>query len=261
MKIRRLGAPLGAIIEGLDVRTIDTTIWAEINRLFCEYKVLVFRGQTLTPQGQMTFGQRWGPLLRHPYSGLKEFPDIIELNNPGKARDVNQHWHSDMTYNDTPPKLTMLYAHSAPDIGGDTAFANQELAYETLSAGLRATVDSLRAIHTAAGLAVLNKQDPAQAPRAEHPVVRTHDETGRRALYVCRAFVSHFVGWTRQESAPLLEYLYQHSARPEFQARHVWQAGDVAMWDNRSLLHFAVHDHGDAPRVIHRLQVAGGVPE
>ena len=150
--------------------------------------------------------------------------------------------------------------HAAPDIGGDTAFANQELAYEALSAGLRATVDGLRAVHTAAGLAAVYGEDPKNAPRAEHPVVRTHDETGRRALYVCRAFTQHFVGWRREESAALLEYLFQHSARPEFQARHVWQAGDVAMWDNRSLLHFAVHDHGDAPRVIHRLQVEGGVP-
>ena len=260
MKIHRLGAPLGAIVEDLDIRTIDAATWPQINRLFCEHKVLVFRGQRLTPVEQMTFARQWGPLVRHPYAGLKEYPDIIELKNPGKARDINQHWHSDMTYNPTPPKLTMLYAHAAPDIGGDTAFANQELAYEALSAGLRATVDGLRAVHTAAGLAAVYGEDPKNAPRAEHPVVRTHDETGRRGLYVCRAFTQHFVGWRREESAALLEYLFQHSARPEFQARHVWQAGDVAMWDNRSLLHFAVHDHGDAPRVIHRLQVEGGVP-
>ena len=260
MKIQRLGAPLGAIVEELDIRTIDAVTWPQINRLFCEHKVLVFRGQRLTPVEQMTFARQWGPLVRHPYAGLEEYPDIIELKNPGKARDINQHWHSDMTYNATPPKLTMLYAHAAPDIGGDTAFANQELAYEALSAGLRATVDGLRAVHTAAGLAAVYGEDPKNAPRAEHPVVRTHDETTRRALYVCRAFTQHFVGWRREESAALLEYLFQHSARPEFQARHVWQAGDVAMWDNRSLLHFAVHDHGDAPRVIHRLQVEGGVP-
>ena len=260
MELRRLGAPLGAIVDRIDVRTIDASTWAEINGLFCEHKVLVFRGQTLTPDEQMAFGRRWGPLLRHPYSGMKEYPDIIALTNPGKARDINQHWHSDMTYNATPPKLTMLYAHSTPSIGGDTAFANQQLAYEALSTGLRSVVDGLRAVHSAAGLAAHNGADSAKAPRAEHPVVRTHDETGRRALYVCRAFTQRLVDWTREESAALLEYLFAHSVRPEFQARHVWQPGDLALWDNRSLLHFAVHDHADEPRVIHRIQVAGLPP-
>ena len=260
MKIRRLGAPLGAVVEDLDVRNVNDATWPEVNRLFCEYKVLVFRNQHLAPEEQMNFAKRWGPLLRHPYSGLKDFPDIIELKNQGKAKDINQHWHSDMTYSTTPPKLTMLYAHAAPGIGGDTAFANQELAYDGLSSGLRAALDSLRAVHSAAGLAVINGEDPKNAPRAEHPVVRTHDETGKRALYVCRAFTQHFVGWRREESESLLAYLYQHSARPEFQARHVWQPGDLAMWDNRSLLHFAVHDHADEPRVIHRLQVVGTAP-
>ena len=102
--------------------------------------------------------------------------------------------------------------------------------------------------------------DPGSAPRAEHPVVRVHDETGRRALYVCRAFTRRFADWSREESASLLDYLYQHSVRPEFQARHTWKVGDLAMWDNRSVLHFAVHDHADQSRVIHRLQVEGPVP-
>ena len=153
---------------------------------------------------QIAFAQRWGALVRHPYAGMDEHPDIIELRNVGKARDVNQHWHSDMTYNTAPPKLTMLYAHEAPEIGGDTAFANQALAYESLSDGLQSTLDGLRALHSAEGLAGLYGEDPQQAPRAEHPVVRTHDETGRRALYVCRAFTRRFAGWSRQESDALL---------------------------------------------------------
>ena len=260
MNIRRLAAPLGAIVEQLDVRTIDDVTWAHLNALFCTHHVLVFPGQQLSPYEQMAFGKRWGALVRHPYAGLPDTPDIIELRNVGKARDVNQHWHSDMTYNAAPPKLTMLYAHSSPSIGGDTAFANQELAYDALSSGLRATVDCLRAGHSAAGLAAIYGENPKEAPRAEHPVVRTHDETGRRSLYVCRAFTQRLVGWSRGESTGLLEYLYQHSVRPEFQARHTWQAGDLVMWDNRCLLHFAVHDHGDEPRLIHRLQVEGPVP-
>jgi taurine dioxygenase len=260
MDIRRLSAPLGAVIDDLDVRRIDDPTAAELNRLFCQYHVLVFPSQQLTPENQMTFARRWGPLVRHPYSGLEAYPDIIELRNVGKARDINQHWHSDMTYNIAPPKLTMLYAHTAPEIGGDTAFANQELAYDALSAGLKKTLDGLRAVHTAGGLAMHHGLDPKQAPRAEHPVVRTHDESGRRSLYVCRAFTEQFCGWTRDESRSLLDYLFQHSARPEFQARHVWKAHDLVMWDNRCLMHYAVHDHGDDPRVIHRVQVEGPVP-
>lgn len=260
MKIQRIGAPLGATVEQIDVRALSASQWHAIQALFRAHQVLVFRGQQLTPDEQIAFAARWGALVRHPYAGMKLHPDIIELRNAGKARDINQHWHSDMTYNAAPPKLTMLYAHSVPGLGGDTAFANQQLAYEALSKGLRSVVDGLRALHSAAGLAVRYGEDAANAPRAEHPVVRTHDETGCRSLYVCRAFTQRFVDWTRDESAALLKYLFAHSVRPEFQARHTWRPGDLALWDNRNLLHFAVHDHGDEPRVLHRVQVEGPVP-
>jgi taurine dioxygenase len=165
-----------------------------------------------------------------------------------------------MTYDPAPPKLTMLYALEAPAIGGETAFANQVLAYKELSVGMKALVDSLIAKHSARDLARLYGQDPDQASEADHPVVRTHDESGERALYVCRAFTRQFRDWSRQESKVLLDYLYEHCVRPEYQARHQWQAGDLVMWDNRCLLHYAVHDHGDNHRLIHRLQVRGVAP-
>lgn len=260
MQVRKMAAPLGAIVEGADVRTIDETDRRQLNQWFCEHQVLVFPGQQLTPAEQIAFASHFGALVRHPYAGMKEFPDVIRLTNRGKRGDVNQHWHSDMTYNPAPPKLTMLYALEAPEFGGDTAFANQVLACEGLSAGMRGMLDGLRALHTAEGLAGLYGADPKAAPRAEHPVIRTHDETGARALFVCRAFTRNFVGWSREESASVLEYLYQHSVRPEYQARHQWRPGDLVMWDNRALLHFAVHDHGDEPRTIHRVQVAGPIP-
>jgi taurine dioxygenase len=260
MQVSRMAAPLGAVVEGVDVRAVDDTQLSAIIQSFGEHHVLVFPGQSLTPVEQMAFARRFGALVRHPYAGLEDYPDVIELSNRGKRRDVNQHWHSDMTYNTEPPKLTMLYALEAPEFGGDTAFANQVLAYADLSDGLRALLDGLRALHTAEGLAGIYGADPAQAPRAEHPLIRTHDETGVRALYVCRAFTRGFVGWRPDESSSLLDYLYRHSVRPEYQARHRWRTGDLVMWDNRVLLHYAVHDHGDEPRVIHRLQVEGPVP-
>ena len=260
LSCERFGAPLGAVVPGVDVRTIGDAAWREIDALFCTHKVLVFPGQTLTPDDQMSFARRWGTLVRHPYAGLDEYPEIIELTNRGKARDINQHWHSDMTYNKAPPKLTMLYALEAPEIGGDTAFSNQALAYDDLTDGLKRTLDGLTARHTAAGLAATYGERSEQAPEATHPVVRTHDQTGERALYVCKAFTRQFVGWSPRESKPLLGFLFEHGVRPEYQARHAWSSGDLVMWDNRSVLHFAVHDHGDEPRRIHRLQVEGPIP-
>jgi len=261
MKVDVISAPLGAKVSGVDLRRIDDDDWVAINELFLKHHVLAFPDQELTPDEQMVFAARWGKLVRHPYAGMKEYPDIIELRNVGKAKDINQHWHSDMTYNLAPPKLTMLYALEAPSIGGDTAFSNQVLAYQGLSNGLRGIIDGLNAEHSAAGLAAVYKADGAEAPRAVHPVVRTHDETGERALYVCRAFTNKFVGWRQQESEALLEYLYEHSVRPEYQARHHWNKGDLVMWDNRCLLHYAVHDHADdQPRKIYRVQVEGPAP-
>ena len=251
---------MGAAVAGLDVKKVDAETFEVLDRLFCEHQVLVFRDQELTPAEQMNFASHWGSLVRHPYAGLNEFPEIIELKNRGKRKDVNQHWHTDMSYDLLPPKITMLYAHEAPEFGGDTAFANQVLAYEEMSAGLRSTIDSLRALHTAEELAGIYGEDASNAPRAEHPVVRTHDVTSLRALYVCRAFTKRFVDWSVHESRALLEHLFEHSTRIEFQFRHRWQKKDLVMWDNRSVLHFAVHDHGEQPRRIHRLQVEGPKP-
>ena len=261
MQVRQMAAPLGAIIEDLDVRDVDASTAAALNELFCQHHALVFPNQQLTPADQIAFAEHWGELVPFPYGSLPDYPNIIELRNKGKKRDVNQHWHSDMTYDPAPPKLTMLYALEAPALGGETAFANQIQAYQDLSDGMKSLVDSLVAKHSAKDLARLYGQDPDQAPEAEHPVVRTHDESGARSLYVCRAFTRQFQNWSRQESKVLLEYLYEHCVRPEYQARHQWRPGDLVMWDNRCLLHYAVHDHGDDPRLIHRLQVRGQAPQ
>ena len=255
MEVDRLSVPLGAVVKGLDVRTVDHSTAAEINELFCKYHVLVFPEQQLTPDQQIEFARHWGSLAAHPYSAMADYPSLIELKNHGKQGDVNQHWHSDMTYNPRPPKLTMLYALETPEIGGETAFSNQVLAYHGLSGGLQKVLDELTAFHTAGGLAKIYGEDSGEAPSAEHPLVRVHDETGEKSLYVCRAFTKKIVGWSVQESRAMLNFLFEHSVRPEFQARHQWRPGDLVMWDNRCLLHYAVHDHGDDPRVLHRLQV------
>ena len=257
MNVRRLAAPLGAVIEGLDVKSITQSDWEALNKLFCQYHVLVFPNQSLAPADHMAFAKHWGELVKFPYGGLENYPDIIELRNRGKRSDVNQHWHTDMSYNQAPPKLTMLYAHAAPPFGGDTAFANQHLAYHELTPAFKETINNLKAVHSAAGLARLYGQDEKEAARALHPLVRKHDESDKLALFACRSFTEKIDGWSRQESKALLEFLFDHSTKMEYQARHHWQAGDLVMWDNRSVLHYAVHDHGDQERVIHRLQVVG----
>jgi taurine dioxygenase len=257
MDVTRFAAPLGAVVTGVDVRHLDDETMAAIRAAFADHHVLVFPDQSLDPVEQKSFAARWGPLQRHPYNGTAEHPEVMRLENRGKAKDPNEHWHSDMSYEPTPPKLTMLHALEAPGLGGETAFANQHLALAELSPTLREQLRGMRAVHSAEGLARLYRQDPSEAPRAVHPVVRRHEERGDEALYVCRAFTQRFEGWRRNESRGLLEFLFEHSARPDFQARHRWRAGDLVLWDNRSVLHYAVHDHGDEARTLHRVQVQG----
>ena len=261
MRTRLMSAPLGLVIENLDVKEVSRSEVTELNELFCRHKVLVFRDQDLTPGDQREFAELWGELVPFPYGGLKGQPNIVELRNRGKRQDVNQHWHTDMSYEVEPPKLTMLYAIETPEIGGATAFANQNLAYADLSPGLCQILDGVFARHSAEDLARLFGADEKAAAQANHPIVRTHDETGEKALYLCKAFTKNFCDWSREESKPMLDYLFEHSVRPEYQARHEWRPGDLLMWDNRSLLHYAVHDHGDQSRLLHRLQIKGSRPQ
>ncbi len=262
MEIRRLGAALGAEISGLDLREalIDTDIEA-IRQALLDHLVLVFRDQQLTPDDQIRFGGHLGTLTEHPvFPHLPGYPPIVEIRNHGKARSVNEHWHTDVSFAPEPPSITMLYALEMPDVGGDTQFANQYLAWEHLSGAMQELLSGLKAVHTGAGTARLAGKNASEAPSSVHPVVRTHPETGRRALYVCRAFSQSFAGMTRPESAPLLEWLFGETCRPEYTWRHQWRAKDLVVWDNRCTLHYAIHDHGDAPRLLHRCTVAGDVP-
>lgn len=260
VEVSKFGAPLGGVVHDVDLRSLDDAQFAAIQASFAEHLVLAFPGQDLTIEDQLAFARRWGQLQRHPFYRGAEYPELMRLENRGKAKDPNEHWHSDMSYELTPPKITMLYALDAPAIGGDTAFANQHLAFNGLSATLQEQLRTMNAFHTAEGLARLYKRDPADAPRAIHPVVRRHEDRGDDALYVCRSFTTKFEGWRTAESRGLLDTLFEHSARPDFQARHQWNAGDLVMWDNRSVLHYAVHDHGDDPRTIHRVQIQGDTP-
>ena len=259
---RRFGASLGARVEGIDLsQALDDGTFEHIRELFLEHLVLVFPNQRLGPEQQVAFAERWGRPTVHPIvPHIEGHPAIVEIRNTGKARTLNEHWHSDVTFNERPPLATMLYALEVPKVGGDTQFANQYLAYEALSDGMRRLLDGVQAVHSGAGLAAVTGADRQAAPHAIHPVVRTHPETGRKALYVCRAFTQRFVDTSQAESRPLLDYLMTHAVRPDFTVRHAWSVGDVVLWDNRCVQHYAIHDHGDAPRLLHRTTIDGDRP-
>jgi len=262
MNISKLGASLGAEIQGLDLRQpLSSEQIDKVKNALLEHLLLVIPGQQLQPQQYIDFAAHFGTLTEHPvFPHIDNHPAIIAIENHGKQFAVNEHWHSDVMFSQQPPGETVLYGVDIPAIGGDTQFSNQYLAYQALSSGMKNMLGELRAHHGGASAAKLAGKHAAQAPSSVHPVVRTHPKTGRKALYVCRAFTERFEHMTVDESRPLLQWLFQHSARYDFTVRHRWRPGDVVIWDNRCTLHYAIHDHGDAARLLHRCTVAGETP-
>ena len=174
-------------------------------------------------------------------------------------KPVTDMWHSDITMEPEPPLGSFLLARVVPT-GGDTIFANQYLAWDALSDGMKDMLDGMRAWHTGDTYASQGNYDPASFPRSLHPVVRTHPETGRKALFVNIVYTTCFEGWSETESRGLLDYLCAHSVQPNFTFRHQWHQGDMLMWDNRCLQHFGVADYGSQPRTMHRITIRGDVP-
>lgn len=262
--IRRLTGAIGAEVSGITLNSpLDETTFAEVHHAFLEHCLLVFRGQFLRPAAQVAFTHRWGEAVVTPYAKalqVPDYPEIIAVGNRGKAKTVTEEWHSDSSFLPTPPAQAILAAQVVPEVGGDTMFANQYLAYDTLSEGMKRLLEGLRGVHKGAKLAAATGADGSAEQPQSHPVVRTHPETGRKALYVNRIYTSSFEGMTVAESRGLLEFLLEHCCRPDFTYRHQWRAGDVLMWDNRCTVHYAVHDYGEAARVMHRTTIAGDVP-
>lgn len=262
LDLKRLTGPVGAEIRGVDLADVSAGLFEAVHRAFLEHHVLVFRDQKLTSEQQIAFGQRFGTLHVHPIvPHLEGYPPILPIVNLGKRRTITEVWHSDVTFEERPPMASLLYAIELPETGGDTMFANQHLAYERLSPGLKRLLDGLRAIHTGRGLAAVTGKGEGWREHGQlHPVVRTHPETGRKALFVNRGFTVAFEDMTPEESRPLLDLLVERGTQPDLIYRHRWLPGDLVMWDNRSVMHYAVHDHGDAPRRLHRVTVEGDVP-
>ena len=273
LDIEPITPKFGAYVLDIDVsEDLTDDVIAAIRAALVDRKLLVFTGQALTPDSQITFGRRFGELTAsHPVmpSYSREFPEIWQIDSiDGTAK--NDEWHTDVTFVQRPPLGSILRAVQIPPYGGDTLWADLEQAYESLSDPVRALVDGLQAEHDGnrefgdylrqnGG----NDWDEGKVTRLDpvtHPVVRIHPESGRKALFVNPWFTTRILGVSDAESRGILDALYALITRPDFVIKHRWSEGDVLMWDNRSTVHYAVNDYGDNRRIMHRVTIKGDEP-
>lgn len=273
MKVTPLSPCMGAAIEKIDLSgSISAEQATELRAIWLEHQVIVIRGQTLTPAIQIKISKTFGEPDHYPFlKGLEGYPEITPvLKREDEIHNFGGIWHTDTIYQSAPPMATMLYAIELPPVGGDTLFANQYLAYEQLSEGLKQTLEGLKLVSRSDNQVVAKtrsariKESGVKLKSASlsgcHPVIRTHPETGRKTLYASPGHSRYFDGWSENESAALLSYIHNHQTKEEFQCRHVWQQGDVAIWDNRCTLHYPVNDYHGHRRLLHRITLKGDKP-
>lgn len=265
--LRPLGRVIGAEIDGVDLaEPLTPPLRAELNRALLEWKVLFFRDQRITPAQQRDFAANWGPLETNPFIPRGDFDEVTRFSRSASMPGFENIWHTDVTFRPNPALGSVLRLVRVPPIGGDTMWADMAAAYDNLPAEVRNRIDGLRAVHDfIPGFDRFS--DPAvlagfqaEFPPVEHPVVRTHPETGRRMLFVNQAFTTHIVGIDRDESDRLLRLLFQQAHVPEFQVRFQWRENSVAFWDNRATQHYAVNDYHPHVRIAERVAIAGDRP-
>jgi taurine dioxygenase len=277
MRVAPVAGGLGADISDVDLALLDDRAFHQIRQAFTSHLVLFFRGQQIGPEQQVELTRRFGPVLRVPYvAHLKEHPDVIAVLKEADERQISTFgnaWHSDFSFLEEPPAGSLLYALEVPAFGGDTLWSNMYTAYETLSEGMRRMLEGLNAIHSGTpygrqgGVGIkgsrsiqITRGDPEADRETAHPVVRTHPESGRKALFVNAIYTTRFEGMTEAESKPLLDFLFGHATRPEFTCRFRWSPGALAIWDNRCTLHYAVNDYDGSRRLLHRTTFAAERP-
>lgn len=278
LHIRPITPHLGAEVTGIDLRDAPEAMMDNVRTAFADHSVLFFPDQKLSPDELLHVTGRFGDVLRVPYvAGMDSHPDIIAVLKQADEKRISTFggtWHTDFSFLPEPPDATLLQAVELPPVGGDTIWANQYLAYESLSPGLQRLLDPLRAIHTgwphgtmgpgpdaAVSKSIkMTRNDPSADQEVLHPVVRIHPVTRRKALFVNPVYTQRFADMTIAESKPLLDFLHVHCTRPEFQCRLRWQDGMLVMWDNRSTMHLAINDYDGHRRLLHRTTVKGAVP-
>ena len=258
MHVKRIAGALGAKIEGVDVlNEPDPAVWHAVRTALVEHSLLVFPNQNLDPVTMETFGENFGPVLAPTWVTKANFaPEnqkvFVLSSSPDRMRYAGSTWHSDYSFTEKPADLSWINLHKVPSVGGDTAFASTQAAWDALSPRMQIYLDGLVAVHDNAHRhrlqymaddAPLTRTELAQLPPAKHPLVRRHPQSGKRALYVSEALVERIVGLPPRESDATLRFLHEHCAQPQFGYRHAWTPGDLVIWDNRCTNHTAVQDY------------------
>ena len=283
LDIAPLSGTIGAEIRNIDLHhQLDPETLGAVRQALLDYKVIFFPGQHLSPTEHKDFAAAFGPItVAHPViPGIEEHKEVFEIDytkarqftsyGVGREEGDRERWHTDVTFVETPPLGSVLNAIVIPRAGGDTLWADTQAAYEGLSAPIKELVDGLTAIHDgtrafgsllqAVGQGEWDGVTFTELTPTEHPVVRTHPETGRRNLFVNPGFTKRVKGLTTKESEALLHLLYDHMTTPEYIVRYRWEEGDLGFWDNRTTMHYAIGDYGDAHRVIQRVTIQGDKP-
>ncbi len=270
--LRPLTPVIGAEIEGVDLAAgLSDQQFAEVRRGLLDWKVVFFRDQDIATEQHLDFGRRFGPLEVFPFAPPKPgYPEVLAITHDEKSRGRENTWHSDVTWREIPSLGSILRAIEVPPVGGDTLFADMYTAYEGLPDDIKETIDGRVAVHDFPHIRRdFRKKGVSEAeieafeqtyPKVEHPVVRTHPETGRKALYVNAAFTQSIVGLEPEESDALLKRLYAQAAIPEYQCRFRWRKNSIAFWDNRACQHYAASDYFPAVRRMERVTVVGDRP-
>jgi taurine dioxygenase len=263
---------IGAEVGGVDLsRPLDADALGTLRAALLDHKVLFFRDQDITTEEHLAFARSFGELEVHPFAPHKPgYPEVLAITHDRERRGRENTWHSDVTWREKPSLGSVLRALEVPPVGGDTLFSDMGAAYDGLSEPVKDQIEGKVAVHDFAYFrAGMRKAGKSEAeieafnrayPEVEHPVVRTHPETGRKSLYVNAAFTKHIVGMAKEESDRLLRHLYAQAATPEYQCRFRWRAHSIAFWDNRSSQHYAVSDYWPAVRRMERVTIIGDRP-
>ncbi len=271
LEVRPVSGGVGVEIANVDLAgDLSNSDFAAIRDAFIEHGLIFFREQNMTPDEHIAFAERWGEININRFFPRVEGYDQIAavVKEKDQLGNIGGGWHTDHSYDHIPAMGSILLARETPPIGGDTLFACMYKAYNSLSEGLKKTLEGMKAVHSSRHIfgdqseyreAMKDRlSNPEQATQdAVHPVIITHPESGKKALYVNPAFTLHFEGWTAAESKPLLDYLYQHASLMEHTTRFNWAPGSIAFWDNRCTWHYALNDYHGERREMHRITIEG----
>ncbi len=272
LSLEELSPAIGTIVHGIDLsRPASDELTAFIRRTLVERKVVFFRDQDITTEQHLAFAAKFGELEVHPFAPHKpDYPEVLAITHNKESKGRENTWHSDVTWRAEPSLGSILRALEVPANGGDTLFANMEAAYDDLDDATKEKIDGAVAVHDFAHFRTMMKKkglSPEEIeafnqkyPTQVHPVVRTHPESGRKSIYVNKAFTQYIEGMEREESDQLLAFLYARASIPEYQCRFQWQANSFAFWDNRAAQHYAVSDYWPALRRMERVTIKGGRP-